>query len=171
MQSTNTKDRLTTLHLLRAGLTSGLLSKEEIIDWAYKIITEDEHPDIFFIDLALSSSKSNNDIIHYLSEYLNFENPTVSGRPLLGLLYKQYQIGQRNLEQTVRILYRLKSETVFNDVEQGFIYSVDDSYDLARNNIYGTISDVQSEIEKFLGFYREYSFDNLEQWRDLDKKN
>lgn len=170
MQSINPKDILTTLHLIRAGLVSGLLSKGEVIDWADRIITEDEHPDIFFIDLALSSSKSNNDIIQYFSEYLNFENSAVVGRPLLGLLYKQYQSGQRNLEQTVRALYRLKSEAVFNQSEEGYIYSIDDSYDLAHDNIYGTVSDVQTEVENFLELYKEYSFDNSEQWHDLDTR-
>lgn len=53
-----------TQHLIRAGLASGLLTKEEVIDWADKIITNDKQPDIFFIDLALSSSKSVNDLIH-----------------------------------------------------------------------------------------------------------
>lgn len=170
MQSTNPKDILTTLHLLRAGLVSGLLSKDEVIDWADRIIIEDEHPDIFFIGLALSSSKSNNDIIQHFSEYLNFEKPVVVGRPLLGLLYKQYRSGQRNLEQTVRTLYRLKSEAVFNQSEEGYIYSIEDSYDLAHNSIYGTLRDVQTEIENFLDLYQDYSFDNSEQWHHLDTK-
>ena len=39
----------TTLHLIRAGLVSGLLTKKEVIDWADNIITLDEQPDIFFI--------------------------------------------------------------------------------------------------------------------------
>lgn len=93
MESTNPRDILTTLCLVRAGLASGLLTKEEVIDWADNIITRDEKPDIFFIDLALSSSKSKNDIIQYFNEFLNFEKPAVQRRPLLGLLYKQYKSG------------------------------------------------------------------------------
>jgi hypothetical protein len=64
MQSTNPQEIITTLHLIRAGLASGLLKKEEVIDWADNIITKDEQPDIFFIDLAMASSKTTNDIIH-----------------------------------------------------------------------------------------------------------
>lgn len=170
MQSTNPKDISTTLHLVRAGLASGLLKKEEIVDWADKIITKDEQPDIFFIDLALSSSKSRNDIIHYFNDYLNFENPVIKGRPLLGLLYKEYKNGQFNLEKTVRVLFGLKFETVFTDTEEGFIYSIDNDFDLAQDNIYGSIENVRQKTEQFLAIYRDYSIDNFEQWPVLDIK-
>jgi hypothetical protein len=170
MQSTNPKNILGVLHLVRAGLASGLLTKEEVIEWADEIITKDEQPDIFFIDLALSTSKSKNDIIHYFSDYLNFENPAVPGRPLLGLLYKQYNAGQRNLEQTVRTLFRLKSETILTDGEKDFVYSIDNDFDLAQDNVYGSIEDVRKETERFLEIYKDCSIDNIEQWQQLDKQ-
>ena len=169
MQSTNPKDILTTLHLIRAGLASGLLTKEEVIDWADKIITKDEKPDIFFIDLVLSSLKSKNDIIHYFSDYLYFENPAVRGRPLLGLLYKQYKTGQINLEQTTSKLFRLKLEAIFNEREESHIYWIDNEYDCAKHKIYGTIEDVQTQLDNFLILYKDYSLDNYAQWHDLDK--
>ena len=154
--------------MVRSGLASGLLTKEEVVDWADKIITKDEQPDIFFIDLALSSSKNKNDIIHYFSDYLNFENPAIQGRPLLGLLYKQYTTRQINLEQTVSRLFRLKFEAVFTDREESYIYSLDNDYDFAINNIYGTLEDVEIELTKFLSFYKEYSIDSFEKWQELD---
>ena len=165
---TNPKDILPVLHLVRSGLASGLLTKEEVIDWADKIITKDEKPDIFFIDLALSSSKSKNDIIHYFSDYLNFENPAIQGRPLLGLLYKQYITRQINLEQTVSRLFRLKFEAVFTDREESYIYSLDNDYECAVDNIYGTLQDVEIELNKFLSFYKNYSIYSFEMWQELD---
>jgi hypothetical protein len=166
---TNPKDILTTLHLIRAGLVSGVLTKKEVIDWADKVISKDEEPDIFFIDLALSNSKSTKEVVSYFSDYLNFEHPKVPGRPLLGLLYKQYKNQQLNLEQTVRILYRLIFEAIFTDKEESYIYSIDDDLYCAENNIYGKIEDVKKETDKFLSFYKDYSIDNFEQWNDLDK--
>jgi hypothetical protein len=170
MQPTNPKDILQTLHLIRAGLSSGLLTKEEVVDWADKIIMKDEQPDIFFIDLALSSSKSINDVSHYFNDYLNFENPTIQGRPLLGLLYKQFSSKQLTLEQTVGKLFRLKFEAIFTEREEGYIYSIDNNFDCAKHNIYGTIESVYAEVEKFLNFYKYYSLDSFEQWQGLDLK-
>lgn len=167
---TDPKNILQTLHLIRAGRASGLVSKEEVIDWADKIVTKDEQPDIFFIDLALSSSKSVNDVIHYFNEYLNFENPSIQGRPLLGLLYKLFSNSQLTLEQTVGKLFRLKFEAIFTDREEGFIYSIDNDFDCAKHNIYGSLEAVYADVDKFLGFYKDYSFENFEQWQDLDLK-
>jgi hypothetical protein len=169
VQPTNQKDILTTLHLIRAGLASGLLTKEEVVDWAGKIVSKEEQPDIFFIDLALSGSKNANDVIRYFSEYLNFDNPTVHGGPLLGLLFKQYNSKQFSLEQTLSKLFRLKYEAVFNEREESYIYSLENDYACARDEIYGTIGDVQLELEKFLEFYRDYSIEVYERWHDLDK--
>lgn len=166
---TNPKDILTTLHLIRAGLASGLLTKKEVIDWADKFISKDEQPDIFFIELALSNTKSTKEVLYYISDYLNFETPAIQGRPLLGLLYKQYKNQQLNLEQTVRILFRLIFEATFTDKEEGYIYSIDSDFDCAKNNIYGKIEDVEKETDKFLSFYKDYSINNFEQWNDLDK--
>lgn len=109
-------------------------------------------------------------IIHYFSDYLNFEKPAVKGRPLLGLLYKQYKSGQLNIEQTTRILFQLKFEATFTQTEEGFIYSLDNHFDLAQDNIYGSIEDITKETERFLGIYKDYSIENFELWPDLDIK-
>jgi hypothetical protein len=160
---------LTTLHLIRAGLASGLLTKEEVIDWADKIVAKDERPDIFFIDLSMSSLRNTNDIINYISDYLNFDDPAVQGRPLVGLLFKQYNNGQINLDQAISKLFRLKSEAVFNEREEGYIYSLENDYDCAKHGIYGSLQIVQQDLEKFLTFYKDYSIDNYGDWGDLDK--
>ncbi len=169
MQSTNPKDILILLQVISTGLTNGILAKEEVIDWADKIITKDEQPDIFFIDLALPSSKSKIEIINHFTDYINPENP-VPGKPLLGLLYKKYHAGELNLERTVRILYQLNFNALFTSREENFIYSIDDEYDLARNNIYGSLEDVKRETENFLALYKDYSIYNFEQWQMLDKE-
>ena len=49
MNSTNPQNILTLLHQIRAGLASGIMSKDEITDWALRIITKDEKPDIFLL--------------------------------------------------------------------------------------------------------------------------
>jgi hypothetical protein len=169
MQLTNPKDILTHLNLIRAGFASGLVTKNEIIDWADKIITAEDEPDIFFIDLALLRSKNENYIMHYFSNYLNFENPAVSGRPLLGLLYKKYKSGQYNLEQTTSKLFRLKSEVIFNKREENHIYWIDNEYDCAKHKIYGTIESVQIQLENFLILYKEYSLNNFLEWDNLNQ--
>ncbi|QNK61669.1 hypothetical protein H7F33_14035 [Pedobacter sp. PAMC26386] len=167
---TDPKDVLQILHLIHAGLASGLLSKEEVIEWADKIITKEDHPDIFFIDLALSSSKSSSEILHYFNEYLNFENAVIQGRPLLAMLYKRFSSRQFTLEETVVKLFRLKFEAIFTKREESYIYSIDNDFDCAKDNVYGTLEAVNADVDKFLSFYKDYSLDSFEQWQNLDLK-
>ena len=157
----NSKEILTMLHLIRSGLASGLLTKTEVINWADKIIIKDDKPDPFFIELALLSSKSENDVIKYFSDYLNFKYSIIHGRPLLWLLYERYKTKAINLEQTVKILSKLRYETDFTDIERSSIYSIDDSYFLAESNIYGTLVKVELELDQFLSFSKNCSMDTL----------
>jgi hypothetical protein len=168
MENTNPKEILSVIHQLRAGLSTGLLKKEEVIDWAEQIVSKDKAPDIFFIDLLLSSSISTANISHYISCYLNFETPTVSGRPLLGLLFRRFSSGELTLNKTVITLYQLKNETVLSDREMAFVYNIDNDYDLAREKIHGTLKDIERQLEDFLSIYGDYTFDNYEKWNDLD---
>lgn len=162
------KDITHTLHLIRAGLASGLLSKEEVMVWADDIIIIDDEPDIFFIDLALSGSKSINDILHYFNAYLNYENPVIEGRPLLELLYNRFTSKQWTLEQTVGKLFSLKFEAVFSGREENYIYSIENDFDCAKDGIYGSLESVNAEVDRFLTFYKDYTLENFDKWPELD---
>ncbi|GGK89588.1 hypothetical protein ACD591_21185 [Rufibacter glacialis] len=91
------------LTLFKAGLASGLISKEEVTTWADKIILKDEEPDIFFIELSLVNS--NNDCISYLGNFLKSDS-LANGKAILGLLYKRLVEGEE-LERIVRTMYNL----------------------------------------------------------------
>lgn len=169
MPSTDPKEISSTLHLIRAAIASGLIGKEEVIDWAVKIVTTDEKPDIFFIDLALSSSKDINGILFYINDFLNFENQIINGRPLLGHLYRKFANGHFDLERTIAILFRLKSEAIFTENEVQRIYTLDDGFDLAKSNTYGTFEEVKSDLTDFLSIYKDYTIDNFEKWSDIDE--
>lgn len=169
MQNSSLQDLLPTLHLIRAGLSSGLLTKEEVVDWADQIIINDEQPDIFFIDIAMSSSKTVNDLTSYIGNFLNFENPVISGRPLLGLLCKQYRNGSLDIDQAISKLFRLRFEAVFTDQEIGNICVLENDHDLAKHTVYGSIEQVKSKLENFLSIYQNYSIDNEGEWQNLDQ--
>lgn len=166
---TNPKDISQTLHLIRAGLHNELLTKEEVIAWADKIIMKDESPDIFFIDISLLVSKSKDDLIYYINDYLNLENKMVPGRPLFGLLYKKYITGQINLVQTIANLFMIIDEADITEKEMYCVYQFDIDYDSTWNNYYGPEA-VEIEVKKFLTFYKDYSLDNFENLEDLNLK-
>jgi hypothetical protein len=139
-----------------------------VIDWADKIITDDDNPDIFFIDLALLSTRSLQDVVHYFNGYLKFEVPVTPARPLLGLLYKRFSTSQWTLEKTVVEFFRLKSEVNFTNKEEKYIYLIDDNFESEIRNSYGPLKEVDAAVSKFLSIYKDYSLESFGQWTQLD---
>jgi len=174
MLTTEPNDIRPLLHLLRAGLASGLLSKAEVVDWADAIITRDEQPHVFFIDLAMSSNKSVNDIIHFIADFLDFETAVISGRPLLGMLFRKYRTNQLDLLQTVEKLFALRHEASFTEQEMDNIYSLEHQFDAAIHGVYGSVQAIESEVAEFLSFYEAFDLGDYPNWPmhelDVDKR-
>ena len=101
MKTTNPKDFIELLEVFSIALTNGLLDKNEVIKWADHIITNDNEPDIFIIELSLCGHKNINDIVSLLNEYIGQEKPQVSGRVILGFLYRQFLAGHITLRKVV----------------------------------------------------------------------
>ena len=51
--TTNPRDFIELLEVFSIALTNGLIDKKEVIKWADNIITQDEKPDYFVIELSL----------------------------------------------------------------------------------------------------------------------
>jgi hypothetical protein len=152
--------------LFKAGLASGLISKEEVTKWADEIILLEDEPNIFFIELSLIKSK--NEGISYLGEHLESDS-LAKGKAILGLLYKRFKEGQE-LERIVRTMYNLRDEADFTELERGYIYQIDDGFDLANSKIYGSLDNVRQETADFLALYSEYTIENHSRWPELDKR-
>ena len=154
------------LTLFKVGLASGLISKEEVTKWADEIITQEAEPDIFFIELSLIKSKSEG--ISYLGSFLDLDS-LANGKAILGLLYKRLKEGQE-LERIVRTMYNLKDEADFTELEKGYIYQIDDGFDLANTKVYGSLDNVRNETTDFLELYADYSIENYTGWPELNKR-
>jgi len=169
MKQTNPTDIIQFIHQMRSGLVVGLITKEEVIEWAESIVTTDKTPDIFFIDLVLLSSKSNNEIINYLGEYLNFDGESFSGRPLFHMLNKRMESKDILLSKVINTLYRIANETKVSDYESYFIYTIENDHSLAIDNITGELTEIDQRLRYFLRTYKDYTFENFNNWSSLDK--
>jgi len=168
MPNTDPNEIRPLLHLVRAGLAGGLLSKEEVVDWADLIITRDEEPHVFFIDLAMSSNKSVNNIIHFIADFLDFDTAVVSGRPLLGMLYRQYRTNKLDIVQTVDKLFALRYEASFTEQEMDNIYSLEHQFEAAFHGIYGSVQEIELAVAEFLSFYEGFDLGNYPDWSKVE---
>ncbi len=163
-------DIIPLLQTMQTALRFNLFSQEEVINWAESIVEKEKEPHIFFIDLLLSSSRSKNDILQYMSESVGYIKFQGNARPLFSLTYQKLTNKELSLKQTIGILHELIHETDLSGMESSDIYHLQHLHELAEDNIQGSIQDVENETLSFLKRYNEYSIYNTLQWSILDKQ-
>jgi len=168
VNTTNPKDYIELLEVFRIALTNGLLDKNEIIKWADNIITSNNEPDYFIIELSLCGHKSANDIVSLLNEYIGQCKPQISSRVILGFLYGQYIAGQLALRKVVGSIDWIIWQTDLTEDEKSFMYGLDDNYNCAEEGIYGTVEAVESQTLRFLEIYKDFQIDNFKDWKLID---
>ncbi len=166
--TTNPRDFIELLEVFSIALTKGLLDKEEVIKWADNIITQDDKPDYFIIELSLCGHKSINDIISLINEYVGQDKPKISGRIFLGLLYSAYLTGHVKLDKVTRAIYWIVWEDRLTEDEKSLIYGIDEDYDCAIGGIYGSVEIVEKEVLRFLEIYKDFQINNFDDWKEID---
>jgi hypothetical protein len=168
VKTTNPSDYLQLLTVFRMGLLHGFISPKEVTAWADAIIEHDEQPDYFTIELSLGGQDKSEKQLSLLNEFIGQHAPPISGRIILGLLYQKYSSGQLPLQKVVRTMYWLHREADFTDLEKSFIYGLDDDYDLAVSNTWGSLKQVEDSVMEFLDVYKDFRLDNAHQWKELE---
>jgi hypothetical protein len=168
VKTTNPKDFIELLEVFSIALTNGLLDKKEVIKWADNIITNDNEPDYFIIELSLCGHKNINDIVSHLNEYIGQEKPQVSGRVILGFMHRQYLAGKITLRKVVGTINWIVWQADLTEDEKSFMYGLDEDYDCAEEGIYGTVEAVKKETLRFLDIYKDFHIDNFKDWKIID---
>lgn len=169
VQTTNIRDYIELLEAFRIGLTNGLLNKEEVIKWADNIIQQDEEPDYFVIELSLCGHKSINDIVSLINEFVGEPKPIVSGRMILGFVYRQYIRKRIPLRKVTAAMYWLNLEDHLTETEKGFMYGLDEDLDCAESGMYGTVEAVEKAAMRFIEIYKDFSIDNFDKWSEINR--
>ena len=169
MKTTNPKDYIKLIEMFSFTLTKGLLDKEIVIDWADNIINQDSEPDIFIIELSLCGNKSLNDTISLINNYIEQEKSNLSGRVILGFIYRQFLSKKITLRNVIRTIYDLIWTTDLTEKEKNVIYILDNDFDLAQDGGYGSIEIIELDTLKFLEIYRDFQIDNFFDWDMLDE--
>ena len=160
----NPEDNIELLTLYKIGLRCGIVDVQSLVNFADAVIAEEENPNYLFIEISLCGEDKNK-LINVLSEFTKGYNRELPGGHLLGAIRSNYLNGSIDLEDTVRLMYKLKDEIDLNDEEEAFIYSLDDQYYLAADKIIGTIEEVESDLLNFLANYKELDLENHIVWK------
>lgn len=146
--------------IFRIGLIMGYFTKNDVIDWADKIIeTQDEvEYEIIEVSLLVNSSKAN--IASKLKEVKGIIDGSLVINILLGLCSSSYNSKKFSIGEICGFLYSLVSNTtcipIDSEIER-IIHFLSDGYYLATEGIYGELTDVTRELKSFLDQYTAYS--------------
>lgn len=144
---------------LRIALICGCVSKEEIINWADKIIQENDKVDYIFIEISLSGKKPIQDIESLLFQISNKHEHFNACRRVLGRMSFACETEPQSLRRSAAGLYQIVIENSYElPSDLIFLIDIDDEYALADSGTYGTIDEVDKRfIEALNSFRNEHS--------------
>ena len=156
---------------LRIALICGCVSKAEIINWADKIILENEKLDYIFIEISCSGKKPVQDIESLLRQISNKHEHFNACRRVLGRMSFACETGSQSLRRFATGLYQVVIENSYElPSDLIFLIDIDDEYALAASGTYGTIDEVDKRfIEALNSFRNEHS--TFPDWYSAAKKN
>ncbi|TVX91389.1 hypothetical protein [Cohnella terricola] len=135
----------------KLGLLIGLLSMDQVINFADKYIEHEANPDAGIIEVSLSGSKGINETISKLEEVKGIYDIQKPIRTILGLIY----IESLNSDDISEITYKLYSLSLNISESQigGDLYfelnSMDDIKYLVTDEV------IRKRIETSIGIYKE----------------
>lgn len=156
------------LEVFRLGLHTGVLERQIVVEWADQLVMQEDTPNYFLIELALSGRKNSNDFIRILDEHIEKNKPEASKRVILGLLLHRYKTGQITLQKAVQAIDWLAININYSEEEHSFMAGVDDDYNLVNEGICGTFSEIETFLLQFLGVYQEFNLENRQDWQKLN---
>ncbi|GAB2526831.1 hypothetical protein [Rufibacter soli] len=160
------KDFKVLLAWYKAGLSAGVIEKNEVTKWADGFILTEKEPDYFFIELSLAKSK--NEAVTLIGAELD-SGTTANGKAILGLLHKRFTQGDE-LEEIVKTMHHFINNVELSALEVWEIYTIEEYFDMAHTKVHGSLESVRQQVADFLDLYKDYSIDNYPEWLELNKK-
>lgn len=150
---------LTTFHF---GLRHGLVSTTEVKDWADRIITHENEPEYFFMELSLSHDK--NEMLSLLNSVCVPAN-YISARGIMGLLYHRLSAGLMTANEAIATMDQFDFINLLTETEINYIYEFTDEIWIDDP----LVDDVEltKSLLNFLAYYKELRIANYKNWLAL----
>jgi hypothetical protein len=141
----------------RLSLLAGLPETQRVVDWADTIVANDCSPHFAFIELCLCASKPVGEIQALLGNVPGRATPELPMRMLLGHLSRCLREPTSVPEQVLVRLCRLSHPESFPESVYFELIRLENDYALARDGVFGSLSEVIREFADFLAGYDEYA--------------
>lgn len=145
-----------TLALFKILLHKDLIDYRKIISWADSAITENENFSDYLIDISLSGSKGNSEIMRILEINSSGIHSDLIWKTVYGLLANQFKNNKLTLKKACSLADSFAME--YEELDQNYLLEgrgLWDVYYLAETNVYGTIKNAE---EGFLNVTEKYEY-------------
>jgi hypothetical protein len=155
------------LEVFYFGLQWELITKTEVVKWADDIIiTTEEIPDYFFIELSMTKSITEAKVL--IKDKIDISNAPIIGRVLLGLIYDKLNSNNIGLQKACDIMDRIALNDTMSGDEKGSLYQFSDELQEAfRPEHYDYL---RIEILEFLSSYKNFTLDNYDIWTAINEQ-
>jgi len=145
----------------RLGLLAGVCDLSAIVCWADSVLTAEPSPPYAFCDLSICESQPVSSVVCLLREVPGTPTPDLPIFMLLGFCYQLAQSGSLSLSEKLVRLHRMARTEHFPDRIDSALTNLDEDLYLAREGIYGTVTEVERAFTDYLARYKSYAPDNL----------
>lgn len=135
------------------GIELGILSFNQAIEWADKIIEVEIEPEVEIIELALTRPRGRNGAMEDLKKIKGSRKPQVAGAMLLSVLHSQLQNGSDLKSISSKALDVTWVTQMPEEVRWEFDH-LDDNISLAEQGIYSDIDQCKIELNGLLARYK-----------------
>ncbi|HSW53442.1 MAG TPA: hypothetical protein VLH59_00010 [Ignavibacteriaceae bacterium] len=137
--------------IFRHLLAAGFIKVEDVISWADSIIVKEREPDFEIIEISLSSSKPKVEVTSLLHKVKgDYNSVDVIRKSMVEIHKVLVKEPIRGYEIAKWLIQLAESGELPEDEFNSEPYGILDSFDLARNKIYGTEQEASSRLIIYL---------------------
>jgi hypothetical protein len=166
--NTNPNEIKPLLSAFRECLNLGLVSKQEVIQWAEWIISTEDEPDHFFAEISLS--RDLNDLLTVLNS-INLTEDILQIRVTFGVVYVQFLIDKMTTDKALSILGKFVHRKEFTPYEINEIrYLIEEWEYLAKRSNKRSQKKLNDHIKVFFDNYSRLHLYDYKNWNDINAK-
>jgi hypothetical protein len=135
---------------LRLVLAMGLITPDEVVAWADRLIAALDDPPIQVIDVSLAGSRPAVEIMDLLAAVPGRGDLAAAAHQALGLFLRRFRAGGISLEQAAEMLWAYSNWASIPEGERLWASNFTDAVYCLRHGYAGTDASVRAEVEEFL---------------------
>lgn len=158
------------LEALRLSMNYGFISKNDIWDWAFKNIQQNEKYDTFLLEL-IEGYKPDARIIDFaIGKRTQGKNEIKnSKRILISHLCKNLEKNDISEKEVAKRLYKYTFDLDFEGKEKDTFYLFDNKIYIAEIGISGSINEIYEKLKETIKPYKKLRLNNYEVWEEINE--